>query len=79
MGPTSNDGWQPANTWPDLLNKRYAGMGCAVLGTKLVVAGGSSGGSAVAVASAWVALHYTISLHKMNASNAANLLEHEES
>ena len=43
MGPTSNEGWQPANTWPDLLNKRYAGMGCAVLGTKLVVAGGSGG------------------------------------
>ena len=43
MGPASNDGWQPANTWPDLLNKRYADMGCAVLGAKLVVARGAGG------------------------------------
>ena len=44
MGPTSIDGWQPADTWPELLNKRYSGMGCAVIGTKLVVAGGSGDG-----------------------------------
>ena len=44
MGPTSNDGWQPVDTWPELLNKRYSGMGCAVVGTKLVIAGGSGDG-----------------------------------
>ena len=44
MGPTSYDGWQPADTWPGLLKIRYAGMGCAVVGTRLVIAGGSGDG-----------------------------------
>ena len=41
--PTDNRGWRPADTWPNLLSRRYMGHGCAVIGSTLVVAGGGSG------------------------------------
>ena len=41
--PTDNSGWRPADTWPNLLSRRYMGHGCAVIGSTLVVAGGGSG------------------------------------
>ena len=44
LGPTDDGGWLPANTWPELLSLRYSMMGCAVIGSKLVVAGGSGNG-----------------------------------
>ncbi len=44
-GPTSDAGWRPAGTWPDLLTYRVWWPGCAVVGRTLYIAGGSSGGS----------------------------------
>ena len=41
--PTDFNGWQPEDTWPNLLSRRFSGFGCAVVGSTLVVAGGGSG------------------------------------
>ena len=41
-GPTSNQGWQPNDTWPELLIGRHSGYACGVLGTTMVIAGGSA-------------------------------------
>ena len=41
--PTSDDGWQEATKWPQLLTTRYFRPGCARIGMKIVIAGGSSG------------------------------------
>ena len=42
-GPTSQAGWRPAGTWPDLLTDRRSGPGCAVVGRTLYIAGGRDG------------------------------------
>merc|ERR1719189_1977742 len=39
-GPTSQAGWRPAGTWPDLLTDREFRPGCAVVGRTLYIAGG---------------------------------------
>ena len=39
-GPTSQAGWRPAGTWPDLLTDRVWWPGCAVVGRTLYIAGG---------------------------------------
>ena len=39
--PTSDDGWQEATKWPQLQTERYSGAGCARIGMKIVIAGGS--------------------------------------
>ena len=41
-GPTSQAGWRPAGTWPDLLTDREESPGCAVVGRTLYIAGGYS-------------------------------------
>ena len=41
-GPTSSEGWQPEDTWPELLIKRHSGYACGVIGTTMVIAGGSA-------------------------------------
>ena len=41
-GPTSQAGWRPAGTWPDLLTDRNLWPGCAVVGRTLYIAGGYS-------------------------------------
>ena len=40
---TDFNGWGPADTWPNLLRKRFSGFGCAVVGRTLVVARGGTG------------------------------------
>merc|ERR1719189_1623926 len=42
-GPTSEAGWRPAGTWPDLLTDRKLWPGCAVVGHTLYIAGGWDG------------------------------------
>ena len=41
-GPTSRAGWRERATWPQLQVSRRYGPGCAVVGNKLIVAGGSN-------------------------------------
>ncbi len=40
LGPTSSEGWQPEDTWPELLIERVYGYACGVIGTAMVIAGG---------------------------------------
>jgi hypothetical protein len=44
-GPTSIDGWREAGRWPSLKKSRSEWPGCAKLGQKVIIAGGSYGGS----------------------------------
>ena len=39
-GPTSNDGWQPKEKWPQLQEHRIHWPGCAVVNGKFIVVGG---------------------------------------
>ena len=39
-GPTSNDGWQPKEKWPQLQESRTNWPGCAVVNGKFIVVGG---------------------------------------
>merc|ERR1712061_438473 len=43
-GPTSEGGWRDSTLWPTLETSRGYTPGCAKLGNKLIVAGGSNGG-----------------------------------
>merc|ERR1719391_713822 len=42
-GPTSDAGWSPENTYPELQDQRHGSYGCAKLGNKVIIAGGFSG------------------------------------
>jgi len=42
-GPTSIDGWREEGRWPRLKTRRNAWPGCAKLGRKVIIAGGSHG------------------------------------
>ena len=42
-GPTSNDGWQPKEKWPQLQELRKNWPGCAVVNGKFIVVGGLGG------------------------------------
>merc|ERR1711974_5237 len=42
-GPTSEQGWRDSTLWPTLKTSRYNTPGCAKLGNKVIVAGGTNG------------------------------------
>merc|ERR1712203_980918 len=42
-GPTSEEGWRDSTLWPTLKTSRYNTPGCAKLGNKVIVAGGTNG------------------------------------
>merc|ERR1712110_756869 len=43
-GPTSEEGWRDSTLWPTLETSRSLTPGCAKLGNKVIVAGGTDGG-----------------------------------
>merc|ERR1712228_676503 len=43
-GPTSEEGWRDSTLWPTLKTNRYNTPGCANIGNKVIVAGGSNSG-----------------------------------
>ena len=42
-GPTSSEGWKEAGAWPTLMRSRKHVAGCAKLGQKVIIAGGTNG------------------------------------
>merc|ERR1712061_696723 len=41
-GPTSEEGWRDSTLWPTLETSRYDTPGCAKIGNKVIIAGGSN-------------------------------------
>ena len=42
-GPTSDEGWRESTWWPTLKTSRWGQPGCARIGSKVIITGGSNG------------------------------------